>query len=318
MKLQITQATGNETGRMSCLPGLNLLQASLVRGIRLCAALLLTIGVAHGVLAQAPAVTNINPYLIIGMRPSSAGEAVTIGSSQEIGADRQTLSGDTPSAGQPISPVEPTISPAYPAPYSPDLRDVYFPDPSAPTNPSKNRWFWDSGTPKAHYLPGPGYPGDTTSRLFLFRGVDWSGDVAVTSASGRFSLQDINVFGQFGFKARNQSAPANVSNSRYFDAQSGSPLTGVSMDSLDDSSPRPDSPTQGWDGGVNLDPLLADLRLWRTFIRNLPRDTFFNSGDPSNPRDLVNRNTINAGGSYTGSSSRLVYDVNGLDSNNDG
>ncbi|MFN9917722.1 MAG: hypothetical protein ACK53L_34365, partial [Pirellulaceae bacterium] len=234
-----------------------------------------------------PSPTLIRDYLIIGMRPSSAGEAVTIGSSQEIGANRQTLSGGNP-GDQRVSPIEPTISPAYPSPSSPSLRDVFFKDPSAPSDPNKNRWLWNTtagsnGPGNNHYLPGAAP---------LFRGVDWSGNIAVTSATGTFSLQDINVFGTFGIRATNQSAPANVSNSYYFGQPS---LTGTSMDSLDDSRPRPDSTSQGWDGGYDHSGLLADLRSWRNYVRNLPRDTFFASGDSSNPRDLVNRNSIDKG-----------------------
>ncbi len=270
-------------------------------------------------LAQAPSVASVREYLIIGMKPSAAGEAVTIGSSQEIGADRQTLSGGTP-AGNPdssrISPIEPAVTPLNigPALDSPNLRSVFFPSPDKPGDPKENRWFWDN-TPDAHFLPGPFWPGDSSSKLFLFRGVDWSGDIAVTSASGKFSLQDIRIFGQFGIRATSASAPANVSDSYYYDDPS---LAGVLMDSIDDSYPSADAPTKGWDGGYDHAPLLSDLRDWRTFIRNLPRDAFFASGDPSNPRDLVNRNTKNAGGSYTGSSSRFLYDVNSLDPNGDG
>ena len=257
---------------------------------------------------NAPALAEINQYLIVGMRPSSAGEAVTIGSSHEIGADRQTLSGDDPTSGSYISPVTPGINPPDPDPFSPDLRDVFFPDPSAPFDTTKNRWIWNAsagsnGPGQNHYLPGAAP---------LFRGVDWSGDVAVTSATGTFSLQDINVFGQFGFRATNQSAPVNVSNSYYFDDPS---LAGVSMDSLDNTLPSPDSPSQGWDGGYNHTQLLADLRSWRDYIRGLPRDAFFNSGDGANPRDLVNRNSINQAGGGLG---KFVYDVNALDSNGDG
>jgi hypothetical protein len=265
--------------------------------------------------AGAPSIALLKEYLIIGMAPSSWGEAVTIGSSQEIGANRQTLSGD-PYPGLNVSPVLPVISPAYSSPNSPDLRDVFFPDPLNPQNTSLNRWLWNpnpnatNGPGENHYLPGAAP---------LFRGVDWSGDVAVTSATGTFSLQNINVFGQFGFRATNQSAPVDISNSRYFDAQSPTPLTGISMDSLDDSLPSPDSPTQGWDGGFNHNPLLDELRTWRTYIRGLSRDAFFDSGNSGpDARDLVNRNTINSGGVVSATQGKLVYDVNGLDINNDG
>jgi hypothetical protein len=38
--------------------------------------------------SSAPSVAEFDEYLIVGMRPGAAGEAVTIGSSNEIGADR--------------------------------------------------------------------------------------------------------------------------------------------------------------------------------------------------------------------------------------
>ncbi len=240
-----------------------------------------------------PNIDEINDYLIIGMRPSVAGEAVTIGSSQEIGANRQTLSGGNP--GDPfVSPITPNITPPYPSPSSPNLRSVFFPNPSAPTNPSQNRWLWDSGT-QAHFLP---------DSSFLFRGVDWSGNVAVTSPTGTYSLQDINVFATIGCATTSTQAADNVSNSYYFEENS---LTGVLMS---DTSP---DPTRGWVAPFDHTQLINDLRNWRDFIRNLPRDAFFNSGDPANPRDLVNRNSINmaAGG-------ELIYDVAGMDINNDG
>jgi hypothetical protein len=240
-----------------------------------------------------PSINEINNWLIVGMRPGTAGQAVTIGSSQEIGANRQTLSGGNP--GDPfVSPITPSITPPYPAPSSPNLRSVFFPDPSAPTNPSINRWLWDAAT-QAHFLP---------DSKFLFRGVDWSGNVAVTSPTGRFSLSNINVFADIGVASTSTNAADNISNSNYFPEGS---LVGVPM-----SAAAPD-PARGWVAPFNHTNLLSDLRDWRDFIRNLPRDAFFFSGDPANPRDLVNRNSIAgaAGG-------KLIYDVAGLDINNDG
>lgn len=240
-----------------------------------------------------PSIEEIRDWLIIGMRPGAAGQAVTIGSSQEIGANRQTLSGGNP--GDPfVSPITPSITPPYLAPSSPNLRSVFFPDPSAPTNPARNRWLWDPGI-QAHFLPDSN---------FLFRGVDWSGNVAVTSATGRFSLSNINVFADIGIASTATNAAVNISNSNYFPENS---LVGVPM-----SAAAPD-PARGWVAPFDHTQLINDLREWREFIRNLPRDAFFDSGDPANPRDLVNRNSIAgaAGG-------KLVYDVAGMDINNDG
>jgi hypothetical protein len=42
--------------------------------------------------ATPPPLGEFTDYLLVGMKPSSAGEAVTIGSSNEIGADRAVLS----------------------------------------------------------------------------------------------------------------------------------------------------------------------------------------------------------------------------------
>ncbi|MBB5173626.1 DUF7507 domain-containing protein [Texcoconibacillus texcoconensis] len=240
-----------------------------------------------------PNVNEINDYLVIGMRPSEAGEAVTIGSSQEIGANRQTLSGGNP--GDPfVSPITPNINPPYPAPSSPNLRSVFFPDPSDPTNPNVNRWLWDSNE-QAHFLPDAN---------LLFRGVDWTGNVAVTSPTGTYSLQDINVFADIGFATTWNQAADDVENSYYFDENS---LSGVLMS---DASP---DPARGWVAPFDHTQLLSDLRDWREFIRNLPRDAFFDSGDPANPRDVINRNSI-----ATVAGGKLIYDVAGMDINNDG
>lgn len=235
----------------------------------------------------------VNQYLIIGMRPSSAGEAVTIGSSQEIGANRQTLSGGNP--GDPfVSEVTPAITPSYPAPSSPNLRDVFFKDPGDPDNENKNRWIWDASG-GYHYLPGAPP---------LFRGVDWSGNVAVTSPTGTYSLQDINVFAEYGFRTASVNAAVGVSSANYF---SDGSLDGIRMQ---DGAP---DPAKGWIAPYDHSGLLTELRQWREYIRALPRDAFFHTGDSSNLRDLVNRNSIdkNAGGKF-------VYDVAGLDANNDG
>ncbi|MCK8826736.1 hypothetical protein MWH25_03125 [Natroniella acetigena] len=240
-----------------------------------------------------PSVEEIMRWLIIGMRPSEAGEAVTIGSSQEIGANRQTLSGGNP--GDPfVSPITPSITPPYPSPSSPNLRSVFFPDPSEPTNPNLNRWLWDSNE-EAHFLPDAN---------LLFRGVDWTGNVAVTSSTGTYSLQDINVFADIGFATTWEEAADDVENSYYFDENS---LSGVLMS---DASP---DPARGWVAPFDHTQLINDLREWREFIRNLPRDAFFNSGDPANPRDVINRNSI-----ATVAGGKLVYDVAGMDINDDG
>jgi hypothetical protein len=254
-------------------------------------------------LIVAPCINLFDDYMIIGMRPRSNGEAVTIGSSQEIGANRQTLSGDAYGSGRYISPVTPNITPAYPAPNSPDLRDVFFPNPSAPTNPAQNRWLWHAAT-QSHYLPGAAR---------LFRGVDWSGNVAVTSPSGSFSLQDINIFGSFGVRSRSTTAPVNISNSNYFAQNS---LAGVAMSPIEGGGAS--QPARGWVGNYNHNPMLTELRNLRTFIRNLRKDADFYSGNASTPRDLVNRNTINAGGAVVGNNTKFVYDINLLDVNGDG
>lgn len=131
--------------------------------------------------------------------------------------------------------------------------------------------------------------------------------------TGTFSLQNINDFGTVGFRSRSTTAPVNISNSRYFVSPT---LAGVLMDPIQGGGAS--RPARGWIGGFNHDPLLAELRALRTFIRALPKDADFHSGDSSNPRDLVNRNTINANGAVTGSKTKLVYDINALDVNGDG
>ena len=200
-------------------------------------------------------VYSINTYLIIGMRPSIAGEAVTISNGQEIGTNCQTLSDKD--ADNPLdSPI---------------------------------------ASSKTHYLQ---------SANFLFHGVDWSGNIAVTSPTGTYSLQNVDVYGSVGIRTAWTQATNNVSNAYYFGENS---LTGLLM--LDDV---PNS-TKGWEAPYNHSQLMNDLRKWREFIRNLPRDAFFFSGDATKPRDVINRNATdtNAGGKF-------IYDVAGMDINNDG
>ncbi len=278
-----------------------------------------------------PSLAEIGLYLAIGMRPGTASEAITIGSANEIGADRAvTTSNDAygqqhpaerpmtdgtrmfgtsaynnvfpvltyangPMQGNEVAggPGSSFTSRAL-APGS--LRSVFIPAPSQGNNAHHNRWFsadpspsdtGGSNTPNVEYLP---YGSNATKQARTFRGVNWSGNLAITSGTGRFSLAGINLFADLGIRTRSSAAAsaANIANSYYFADAS---LTGRLMDSMENAGPNP---TLGWTGGVNHTQLLTDLRTWRTYLRNAIAEQTLNLGNGC--ADLVNRNSINGNG----------------------
>jgi uncharacterized membrane protein len=282
-----------------------------------------------------PLLDEIIRWLLIGMRPSAAGQAVTVGSSNELGADRAVLTsianytGPNPTVIQGINTnVFPRITYADGPLAGPEglsralapsgLRNVFIPSPAQGNNPNFNRWFTGPPFPQDNVAPdGNPYPGnplvgpnvDYLPYLFqgqlrqarTVRGVDWSGNVAVTSATGRFSLSDINIFADIGVASTATNAAANISNSYYFPEGS---LVGLLM-----SAAAP-NPARGWTAPVNFLPLLTQLRIWRDFLRGLTAERIFSADVPG--IDLVNRNSIAGAGPF-------VYFVpDAWDTNNDG
>lgn len=263
-----------------------------------------------------PNLNEINEWLVIGMRPQVSGEAVTIGSSNELGANRAVVTSNANYTGPNPSVIDGTNTNVFPkinfvdgpeagpeslsralAPSG--LRNVFIPSPGSGNNPSFNRWFTgaaeiiDNLTPDSNFYPNNDPVGPNVDYLpYTFqgqqrqartvRGVDWSGNVAVTSNTGTFSLQDISIFGDIGIKSTSNTAADDIENSYYFPQGS---LDGLLMS---DAAPNP---ARGWTGNANFSQLLTHLRNWRDFIRGLPADRLFNQDVPGN--DIVNRNSIN-------------------------
>lgn len=293
-----------------------------------------------------PSMAEISLYLTVGMRPGTAGEAVTVGSSNELGADRAVTTSNNNYGRQ--HPAETPISDGtlmygassrnnvYPVityangpmqgnevtggsaggyasrALAPSFRSVFIPSPGSGNNATRNRWFsadpspGDMGgtnTPNVEYLP---YGPNLSKQARTFRGVNWSGNVAVTSRTGKFSLSGINVFADLGLRTRGSTAAtaANIQNAYYF---AGGSLTGRVMDSMESAGPNP---TLGWTGGVDHSQLLTDLRTWRTYLRNaIPEQTLNLGGGCA---DLNNRNSIDGTGP-------VVYNVlDSWDMNSDG
>lgn len=106
----------------------------------------------------------------------------------------------------------------------------------------------------------------------LGSGGNWSGNVAVSSSTGTFSLSDSDVFANAGIRATSPSAAAGVSNSRWFASGSS---TGVAMGTTS-------NPARGYVTGYDHTPLLADLRSWRSYVRGLAQDQMFSTSVTSN------------------------------------
>ncbi len=169
----------------------------------------------------------------------------------------------------------------------PDIHSVFQANPSDPFDLSSNSWvpgdplvgFDDAsdatstnpalpGSPGVDYLPYTGTGSCPTGALQArtFRGVDWSGNIAVTSPSGIFALSNVNLFANYGVRSTSAVAGDNISGSYYYAAGS---LNGLWMDSMDIGGGGADGPNPalGWTGNYDHGPLVADLRAWRDYLR---------------------------------------------------
>ncbi|MGK7888296.1 MAG: PEP-CTERM sorting domain-containing protein [Leptolyngbyaceae cyanobacterium] len=181
---------------------------------------------AHGFGLSAPDSEWIDRYLVVGMREDDIGAAIHI-SNTEMGADRQLLSdgGSVPNSVQQGGP---------------NTRDVF-----------AERWEAAGGS--ATETP------DGAAQIF--EGVDWSGNMAVTSNQGRINLSDIDLFADIGIQCGSRTnkcrsdGNGNVSNTHYFADQSmtssGRVDNGVGMSRFDSSS------------------LLGEIDLWKTYVEGL-------------------------------------------------
>ena len=197
-------------------------------------AVLFVCGLGQGVFAvptraQAPSVTEISKYLIVGFKKSSEGDAVNL-QNGEFGADREVLSsGGSSSTGASF----------------PNLQSVF-----------DQRW---SPNGNERYLVHP----ISGNQIAPAEDYDWSGNIALTSSSGRMSASDTDLYADLGVfdssldgigivAARSNNPFQSVSNAAYFAEGDppGSPEGNLSY------------PNVGVQSGVNLNDLKSELGQW--------------------------------------------------------
>jgi hypothetical protein len=211
-----------------------------------------------------PSVTELSKYLVISMgNDSDVGRAFQM-SNTEIGADREVLS--TP--GDPGYPTDGGF---------PNLLNVFGGD----TPPR-----WNLTTD----------PDSLNGAATVFEGIDWSGEVALTSNNGKFDSSNSLVFADTGIQTVVGSPLASVSNSLHFDVgQTAPPSAGTTL-----------SVGNGVATGKNFALLLTELSAWKSFILGLSAEVTINSNT-----SFQNNEASNGSGGL-----RTNYDSN--DTNGDG
>lgn len=213
----------------------------------------------------APPANSIGDYLIIGNMDKSEGDAVNV-QNTELGANRQVLSDG--------SSVQNTAGEA-----GPNTRDVFY--------QGGDRW-------RSTYSPTSS--SDTHQAAEIFEGIDWTGNVAVTSDKGRFSMSNMDVFADKGVQcayADLSKCDQSVSNTYWFEDQktnhSGQmPNNGVSS--------------------LAAAPLINQMVGWKAFIDSLTADVTW-----KDEKQFENKNRKDSGGPvYTN-----IDDID-ADGNNDG
>lgn len=112
----------------------------------------------------------------------------------------------------------------------------------------------------------------------VFEGIDWSGNVAVTSPTGRFSMSDIDVYANLGVQCENTPCNQSVSNTRWFPDQQTTPagnMPGVGVFATDFSA------------------LTSELVSARSIIAGLVAETTI-TGDLENGSSALNLETIDS------------------------
>ncbi len=205
-----------------------------------------------------PTSTEIDKYLIVGMKNSENGDAVNV-QNTELGADRQFLSdGSTVLNSQQHG--------------GPNTRDVF-----------AERWGMSGGSETT----------TPTGAASVFEGIDWSGNVAVTSQQGRFSMSDIDLFADIGVQcatSRKKKCRQSVQNTNHF------------ADGETNSSGLVDKNV-----GISLfdsAPLLDELSNWKSFINDLTAEFTITE-------NIENQNGKDGSGPF-------VTDLDLLDTDNDG
>jgi hypothetical protein len=137
--------------------------------------------------------------------------------------------------------------------------------------------------------PGPPSSSPPSPAAPIFQGIDWSGNVAVTSSTGKFSMSDMDVYADIGVHCGATPCNQSVSNTNWFPDQQLSPagtMPGVGVTAF------------------NSAPLLSELAAWKSFIQGLTAEATITS-------DIENQNSIDGSGPF-------VTNLDALDTNNDG
>ena len=140
---------------------------------------------------------------------------------------------------------------------------------------------WAAGGGSANATPPPAAP--------VFEGIDWSGNVAVTSGTGRFSMSDIDVYADLGVHCATAPCDQSVSNTLWFQDQQTTPFGAMPVVGVSAFNP------------TNLKNELID---WKAFIDGLTAETTLTS-------NIEYENSIDGVGPR-------VTDLNAIDSNDDG
>ncbi|MBV7328936.1 hypothetical protein KFU94_11865 [Chloroflexi bacterium TSY] len=270
------------------------MQLGWTRVVNMCLAAILLGGIVISLPAFAaspPSATEIGKYLVVAMREGGS-DAFRISSSNELGADRSFLSGTDPNT------------------YSVFAERWHLAGANTNFNNQPPTEEPDSFQQSQQHETPPG-------AAPVFQGIDWSGNVALTSNSGTFEMQDIQVFADLGVQAANNNPVQSVSNSDYFPDNQTTANDGASPGNeqngdLDDpgasGTDTGNYNNDGLEGGVDLSQLLTDLGLWRTFIQNLDE-----GGQPlcTITSDIENQNAKDGSGPF-----EVNYDS--CDKNGDG
>ena len=216
------------------------------------------------VLAQTapPTTTQIGNYLVIGMGDDADIDNAFQMSNSEIGADKNILSaGEAVGFGNGSS--------------FPNLRDVF-----------TNRWNLATN------------PDSLNNATACFQGVDWSGNVALTSDNSSFDSANSLVYANLGIRtaAAKSQFDSVDSQSRYF--PNGNSTSPVALRS------------QGTSNNNNLAAILTELSAWKSFINGL-------SGEATITKAQIESIFVNNSASNGNGGLRQTYG-DALDTNNDG
>lgn len=217
-------------------------------------ALLLTGTSVTAATVNLPGFEQLDDYLIVGMANSGIADSVNI-QNTEIGADRQFLSDG--------SSVPNSQSEA-----SPNTKSVFY--------QGGDRWTSASAPPA---------PASN-----VFQGIDYSGNVAVTSATGDFSMSNVDVYANIGVDCDAASCADSVSNTTWFQP----------TETIPGGSAMPASGVNDIDSAALLD----ELNDWSNFIEGLSSEFTITS-------NIVNENRNDGSGPF-------ITDLDANDTNNDG